>query len=414
MLSRARQGACEIVASAAFGSCLKGQDVVAHAAGGVRNRGTRSTLEMPLPKSWQPQHSVHLGVCLCGRGRNLRLSKGTGAAGGVQNRGRRSTLAMPLPKSWQAQHSVHLGVCLCGRGSIRQLSRGTGCWAAGGVRNRCRRSTLAMPLPKSWQAQHSVHLGVCLCGRGSIRQLSRGTGCFSVNEVVYVEAWGEQATQLGLRCKVGDLIALTRATVISTAQMYSTSRLPYHLRVKGIVGTQVLVQKLESLPWSGVPAHHPLVPLQSLARVKDRQQICVAAQVDDNPGAIERDTVQGRVLVCNAIVQQNGVRVRCAFWSTLKSLRPARLEPASCSTKCWWRRKRKDHGRLAAGKALKFWSALKSLPRTLESTSWSLATAACSLSFRPGIGRAQWARLSPGSCGRWTLCSSSPDCRSWA
>ncbi|CAJ1368767.1 unnamed protein product [Effrenium voratum] len=114
-------------------------------------------------------------------------------------------------------------------------------------------------------------------------------GADSVNEVVYVEAWGEQATQLGLRCKVGDLIALTGATVIST----------------------VLVQKLESLPWSGVPAHHPLVPLQSLARVKDRQQICVAAQVDDNPGAIERDTVQGRVLVCNAIVQQNGVRVRC-------------------------------------------------------------------------------------------------------
>ena len=55
----------------AFGSCLEGQDVVARAAGGVRNRGRRSTLAMPL-----------------------------------RNRGRRSTLAMPLPKSWQAQHSV--------------------------------------------------------------------------------------------------------------------------------------------------------------------------------------------------------------------------------------------------------------------------------------------------------------------
>ena len=261
MLSRARRGACEIVAGAAlwrcrceivagaalwrcrcrsrgrrsilciwvcvcvagvaFGSCLEGQDVVARAAGGVRNRGRRSTLAMPL-----------------------------------RNRGSRSTLAMPLPKSWQPQHSVHLGVCLCGRGRIRQLSRGTGCCRArGGGR------------AKSWQAQH-----------------------------------------------FGDAVAEVVAAVISTAQMYSTSRLPYHLRVKGIVGTQVLVQKLESLPWSGVPAHHPLVPLQSLARVKDRQQICVAAQVDDNPGAIERDTVQGRVLVCNAIVQQNGVRARCAFW----------------------------------------------------------------------------------------------------
>ena len=113
----------------------------------------------------------------------------------MRNRGRRSTLAMPLPKSWQAQHSVHLGVCLCGRGSIRQLSRGTGCWrarAAGGVRNRGRRSTLAMPLPKSWQAQHSVHLGVCLCGRGSIRQLSRGTGCWRARGGGCAKSWQAQ------------------------------------------------------------------------------------------------------------------------------------------------------------------------------------------------------------------------------
>ena len=195
MLSRARRGACEIVAGAAlwrcrcesvagaalwrcrcrsrgrrsilciwvcvcvagvaFGSCLEGQDVVARAAGGVRNRGRRSFLAMPL-----------------------------------RNRGRRSTLAMPLPKSWQAQHSVHL----CGRGSIRQLFRGTGCCRArGGGR------------AKSWQAQHfgdavaevvagaafcasgcgdaiaEVVAGaafcasgcVCLCGRGSILSLIR-------------------------------------------------------------------------------------------------------------------------------------------------------------------------------------------------------------------------------------------------
>ena len=65
---------CVCVAGVAFGSCLEGQDVVARAAGGVRNRGRRSTLAMPL-----------------------------------RNRGRRSTLATPLPKSWQALHSVHLG-----------------------------------------------------------------------------------------------------------------------------------------------------------------------------------------------------------------------------------------------------------------------------------------------------------------
>ena len=195
MLSRARRGVCEIVAGAAlwrcrcrsrgrrcilciwvcvcvagvaFRSCLEGQDVGARAAGGVRNRGRRSTLAMPLPKSWQAQHSVHLGVCVCVAGVAFGSclegqDVGARAAGGVRNRGRRSTLAMPLPKSWQALHSVHLGVCLCGRGSIRQLSRGTGCWRARG--GGC---------AKSWQAQHfgdavaEVVAGAAFCASGCV------------------------------------------------------------------------------------------------------------------------------------------------------------------------------------------------------------------------------------------------------
>ena len=167
MLSRARRGACEIVAGAAlwrcrceivaalwrcrcrsrgrrsilciwvcvcvagvaFGSCLEGQDVVARAAGGVRNRGRRSTLAMPFAKSWQAQHfgdavaEVVAGAAFCASGCVCVAGVAFGsclegqdvvarAAGGVRNRGRRSTLAMPL-------------------------------------RNRGRRSTLAMPLPKS-------------------------------------------------------------------------------------------------------------------------------------------------------------------------------------------------------------------------------------------------------------------------
>ena len=162
---------CVCVAGVAFGSCLEGQDVVARAAGGVRNRGRRSTLAMPL-----------------------------------RNRGRRSTLAMPLPKSWQAQHSVHLGVCVAGvafgsclegqdvvaraAGGVR--NRGRRSTLAMPLRNRGRRSTLAMPLPKSWQAQHSVHLGVCLCGRGRIRQLSRGTGCCRARGGGCAKSWQAQ------------------------------------------------------------------------------------------------------------------------------------------------------------------------------------------------------------------------------
>ena len=172
MLTRARRGACEIVAGAALWRCR------------CRSRGRRSILCIWVCVCVA---GVAFGSCLEGQ------DVGARAAGGVRNRGRRSTLATPLPKSWQALHSVHLGVCLSGRGSIRQLSRGTGCWrAAGGVRNRGRRSTLATPLPKSWQALHSVHLGVCLCGRGSIRQLSRGTGCCRARGGGRAKSWQAQ------------------------------------------------------------------------------------------------------------------------------------------------------------------------------------------------------------------------------
>ena len=211
MLSRARRGACEIVAGAAlwrcrceivagaalwrcrcrsrgsrsilciwvcvcvagvaFGSCLEGQDVVARAAGGVRNRGRRSLRQLSngtgccrargggRAKSWQAQHLV----CVCAAGAATGQDVVARAAGGVRNRGSRSTLAMPLPKSWQAQHSVHPGVCLCGRGSIWQLSKRTGCCRArGGGR------------AKSWQAQHfgdavaEVVAGAAFCASGCV------------------------------------------------------------------------------------------------------------------------------------------------------------------------------------------------------------------------------------------------------
>ena len=127
--------------SLTHGSCLEGQDVVARAAGGVRNRGRRSTLAMPLRK-----------------------------------RGRRSTLAMPLPKSWQAQHSVHLGVCLCGRGRVRQLSRGTGCCRArgGGCAKSWQAQHFGDAVAKTWQAQRfgdavaEVVAGAAFCASGCV------------------------------------------------------------------------------------------------------------------------------------------------------------------------------------------------------------------------------------------------------
>ena len=226
------------MAGVAFGSCLEGQDVVARAAGGVRNRGRRSTLAMPLrnrgrrstlamplPKSWQAQHSVHLGVCLCGRGRIRQLSRGTGCCrargGGRAKSWQAQHFGDAVAKSWQAQHfgdavaevvagaafcasgcvfcvaGVAFGSCLEGQDVVARAAggvrnRGRRSTLAMPLRNRGRRSTLAMPLPKSWQAQHSVHLGVCLCGRGRIRQLSRGTGCCRARGGGRAKSWQAQ------------------------------------------------------------------------------------------------------------------------------------------------------------------------------------------------------------------------------
>ncbi|CAE7440463.1 unnamed protein product [Symbiodinium sp. CCMP2592] len=158
----------------------------------------------------------------------------------------------------------------------------------------------------------------------------RLAGSDSVNEVVFIDAWADASDRICERCKVGDLISITGASVLPTPQPWSTSRLPYHLRIKGTVGIQVLVQKLESLPWGQPPAHHPLVSLDSLARVKDKQQVCVAAQVAENPGSTERDVQnQGRQNVCNAVLQQGGTRVRCAFWRGFADQLATR-EPGTC------------------------------------------------------------------------------------
>ena len=71
---------------------------------------------------------------------------------------------------------------------------------------------------------------------------------------------------------------------------YSTSRLHYHLRLKGTLGLNVQATRLTEDPWVDIPLLHPLVPLEALDRVKDRQQICVAAIIVDQPGVIERQS----------------------------------------------------------------------------------------------------------------------------
>ena len=177
MLSRARRGACEIVAGAALWRCRC--EIVAGAAlwrCRCRSRGRRSILCIWVCVCVA---GVAFGSCLEGQDVVAR------AAGGVRNRGRRSTLTCRCEivagaALWRcrcrSQHSVHLGVCLCGRGRIRQLSRGTGCCRArgGGRAKSWQAQHFGDAVAKSWQAQHfgdavaEVVAGAAFCASGGV------------------------------------------------------------------------------------------------------------------------------------------------------------------------------------------------------------------------------------------------------
>ena len=127
---------------------------------------------------------------------------------------------------------------------------------------------------------------------------------------------GEHVEGVAKRCQLGDVVAIEGASVTQSPMAWSTSRLHYHLRLKNTRGMVLKIIKLkdEEWPWKDIPEWHPLVPLHAISRVKDKQQICVAARVEDNPGKQERYTQNGRQFVCNVVVQEQGIKMRCAFW----------------------------------------------------------------------------------------------------
>ena len=102
--------------------------------------------------------------------------------------------------------------------------------------------------------------------------------------------------------------------MIPSVNPYSTSILPYHLKVKGIVNyLAVLIGKLDILPWGMPPEVHPLVPLKCLDQVKTKQMVCLAVYVEDNPGVVERATTNGLTLARNAVVQPGSMKMMCSF-----------------------------------------------------------------------------------------------------
>ena len=199
-------------------------------------------------------------------------------------------------------------LCGCSLRGRRSTWRLCGC----SLRGRCSTQREPANLLDAWAL--SVR-GCSLRGRRSTWRFCgcslRGRCSTQRERANSLDAW---ATQLAAKFKEGDLIAIAGGTVISASQPYSTSKLLYYLRLKGTLGIQVQIANVDKVPWNLPGFLHPLVPLASLARVRDRQQICVAAVVVENPGSVERQASNGMASVCNAIVQAGNVRVRCAFW----------------------------------------------------------------------------------------------------
>ena len=136
-----------------------------------------------------------------------------------------------------------------------------------------------------------------------------------VSEVVYVEAWGDHAEQLAQHCRVGDIVSIAGVTFIPSQHLFTASRLPYHLRVKGTVNLVVHIKKLETLPWGMPPVNHPLVQLKYFGRVTRGELICVVVRIERKAEVVERLTPHGRqVSACDAVAWQEGETFDCLFW----------------------------------------------------------------------------------------------------
>ena len=82
----------------------------------------------------------------------------------------------------------------------------------------------------------------------------------SLSEVLYVEAWGEKGDKLAQNCQVGDLVSIQGAAVVAAPAQYPTSRLHYHLNLKGPLissmktlgqASQLCIRWCPLLPWNG-------------------------------------------------------------------------------------------------------------------------------------------------------------------
>ena len=136
----------------------------------------------------------------------------------------------------------------------------------------------------------------------------------TVSDLLYVEAWGEAATDFAKAVRIGGVYCISGGDVVSAAPQYSTSRLHYYMKVKAPLGIATRVTETSDKPWTDLPTTHPFTSVESLGRVPDNHQVCLVAVVAEQPGVKQRDTRFGPSQVCNAVLRQGTTSIRCSFW----------------------------------------------------------------------------------------------------
>ena len=155
-------------------------------------------------------------------------------------------------------------------------------------------------------------------GKGTAKGKAKGetakveiriSGGDSVAEVLYAEAWAEAAVTLNRSWNLEQCVMIQDAEVVQSGPTYSTSRLPYYLRIKPPVGIRTLIREITSTPWTEIPLCHPTLPLEALTRVEHRQQVCVKVVVVKREEPVSRPTAKGPTDVCNSMVQHGDTQI---------------------------------------------------------------------------------------------------------
>ena len=143
----------------------------------------------------------------------------------------------------------------------------------------------------------------------------------NMSEVLFIESWGETADSLMKLAQesvdTNALLRVRKAKRVEAMPKYSTSRREYYLVAEGPIGKKTLVELWTPEPgssWSQIPSTHPNQDLAGLSKVSDGLNVCLAALITKQPGAVDRDTKYGHMKVCNAELRAQGTTVQCAFW----------------------------------------------------------------------------------------------------